>query len=157
MKTGPTLQLRHPANARALRYLAESARPGEVPFRRPRAGEDPYMDLGSHPDVVELLWDGLGEAFAGKARGIVYGTPALIAPRCGVLLAVALGTAYAIRLAPEAYAAAMLRGAETRHTYRRPGTTLDLAEEFGLGWIFGGFEKEEKALLAAVAELFVRE
>ncbi len=154
VKPHPSLDLRHPANAKALRYLAGGASPAEVAFRRPRPGEDPYTSLGSHPEVVEKLWDGLGAAFPGKARGIVYGTPALVSPRTGVLLAVALGTAYAIRLAPEAYAAAVLRGAETRHTYRTVGMTLDLSEEFGPGWIFGGFGEEEKALLGAAAELF---
>ncbi|MGH7151240.1 MAG: hypothetical protein ACREIU_11095 [Planctomycetota bacterium] len=154
MKPRPSLDLRHPANARALRYLAGGASPGEVAFRRARPGENPYVSLGSHPDVVQRLWDGLGAAFSGKSRGIVYGTPALVSPRTGVLLAVALGTAYAIRLAPEAYAAAVLRGAETRHTYRTVGTTLDLSEEFGPGWIFGGFAEEERSLVEATAELF---
>src|SRR5262245_19224756 len=125
VKPHPALDLRHPANAKALRYLAGGASPGEVAFRRSRPGEDPYLRLGSHPEIVERLWAALGAAFSARARGIVYGNPALVSPRSGVLLAVALGTAYAIRLAPEAYASAVVHGAETRHTYRTVGMTLD--------------------------------
>jgi hypothetical protein len=154
VKPRPSLDVRHPANTKALRYLAGGASPAEVAFRRSRPGEDPYLGLGSHPEIVERLWDNLGAAFPVKSRGIVYGIPALVSPRSGVLLGVALGTAYAIRLAPEAYASAVLHGAETRHTYRTVGMTLDLAEEFGPGWIFGGFGEEEGALLGAAAELF---
>jgi len=114
------------------------------------------LSLGSHPDIVERVWDSLSSALSGKSRCIVYGTPALIAPGSGVILALALGTSYALRVTPDAYAEALRRGAETSHAYRTDGVMLDLAKVFGPGWIFGSWRNEEPQECAAAAEFHDR-
>ena len=133
-----------PENAGVLRYLARTG----------AAGEDPSPDdadryrLGTHPDIVNHLWDVLAAACEGDARSIVHGTPALVDPRTGVLMALGLGTTYALRLAaPDA------AGAKTVHEYRTVGRTLDLGVEFGPGWVFGAWDEDEVARLRRSAAL----
>ncbi len=38
----------------------------------------PYLRIGSHPDVVQLLWDQLGPALPEDCRAVVPGSPALV-------------------------------------------------------------------------------
>jgi len=137
----PRLCLEHPANAGWLNRLR-----GDAPapsFAWPGEVADPYQGCGSHPDVVEWLWDRLGASLGKKARAVICGTPALLDPRTGILLAVALGTIYAVRarggMVPPGYA--------STHTYSG-GETLDLAAIAGAGWVFGRYEKAEAEWLA---------
>lgn len=134
-----------PENAGVLAHLA----------RHDSSGVDPSPDeadrlhLGTHPDVVARLWDELAGAFAADARAVVRATPALIDPASGVIVAVGLGTTYALRLAAEDAA-----GRETIHRYTSVGRTLDLAETFGPGWVFGAWDADEAdALRRAAATL----
>lgn len=59
---------------------------------------DPYWEAGSHPDAVERLWEELGAALPTDCRCLVYGTPALVHPSAGVVLAFSMGTGYFVRL-----------------------------------------------------------
>jgi hypothetical protein len=142
----------HPLNRGVLAYLARSGRrpvlaaPGEHP--------DPYLRAGSHPDVVSRVWEELGPAVPDARRCLLHGTPALFLPANGLVLAVALGTEYALRLAPRELRLAIRSGARREHVFATVGSALDLATAFGAAWVFGSWRDEEGGwLAAAVAEL----
>lgn len=143
----------HPENRGVLAHLARGARAAAPPIAPPSSVRDPATTCGCHPDVVERLWDGLGAGLPRTARVLVHGTPALVHPRAGLLLAVGLGTSYALRLPRRAArdpAAALL---ERVHTYRTVGVTLDLAA-WGPTWRFGAYASAETTWVAeAAAEL----
>ena len=117
----------------------------------PGAFDQPYLSLGSHPDVVVKVWDQLGAVLPPAARCVVLGRPALSDPGCGVILALTLGTAYALRLAEDDLGAALTAGLRPSHTYNVPGSTLDAEATFGPTWLFGRFDANEPAWLAAAA------
>jgi hypothetical protein len=139
-----------PDNAGVLRYLGQGADPAEVAIERPAEQTDRWR-LGAHPDVVERLWTTLAAVLAPDSPRLIARGAALINPRSGQIIAVALGTTYAIRLVGDGLAAALARGYETVHEYRTVGRTLDLATTFGPGWVFGRHESDEAAWLAAAA------
>jgi hypothetical protein len=116
--------------------------PGECP-------RDPYMNMGCHPETVERVWDQLGSVLPANCRSIVFGTPGLVAPRSGILLASAFGTAYILRLCRETMEDATRGGASTQRTWSRNHRT-DLAQQYGDDWIFGGYLKHEPDWLLAV-------
>lgn len=132
-----------PANAGVLRYRRASR--GESPIiAAPDSVLAPYERLGSHPDIVERLWDALGAALPRDCRCIVLGTPALVHPETGIVLAVALGTQYGLRLAPDALGDARQAGAKTI-TRWSDGAGFDIAAAFGPDWILGGWLPQEAA------------
>lgn len=77
----------HPANAEVLKLLGEGWETGNEPFLDPRDVKDPYYGLGTHPDVVERLWDKLQPHLPRKCARVVYGHPALVQRVSGVVLA----------------------------------------------------------------------
>jgi hypothetical protein len=136
------------ANQGCLRYLG-ARRPDAPPGSEPAVHPDPYWKAGTHPDIVEKLWDGLGNALPQDCRWMVCGVPALVHPIRGIILAVGLGTQYGLRLADAtAVAAAVRQGAETAHRYG-DGHLLDLTTEFGPDWVFGHWRRPEGEDLAA--------
>lgn len=137
------LDLRHPENSGVLAWLASRA-PTAPPIQRPSAVPDPEAGAGAHPDVVERLWRQLGQALPRAARALVYGTPALVHPERGVVLAVAIGTTYALRIPPTAFQAAIARGLKRVHRFATVGQTLDLAA-FGPSWCFGAWLDSERS------------
>jgi hypothetical protein len=140
-------------NAGVLRYLGQGASPWEVPVE-PMPGEVNRWKLGSHPDIVDRLWDGLNSALPADARYLIAGGAALVHPVSGVVLGAALGTQYALRLPLPARDAAILAGAETVHTFRTVDVTLDLPATFGPGWVFGTFDPREPGWLASAYEAY---
>jgi hypothetical protein len=90
------LNLNDPRNAGVIRHLEHR---NELKFppcmRAVESPRDPYLHLGSHPDIVEHVWDKMVPLLQQDCRCIVYGTPALVAPRSGIMLAQAFGTQYA--------------------------------------------------------------
>ena len=102
---------------------------------------DPYLGQGSHPEVVERVWDQIGSALPLDCRCLVYGTPALVQPISGVILAFCLGMAYCLRLTPDLLKRALMLGANTSTKWSN-GTVLDATLTFGPDWIFGGWRKE---------------
>jgi hypothetical protein len=129
----------HPLNQK---LVSRKKRPGFSPIMPPDGHPDPYMQLGSHPDVVQRVWDDLGRALPVDCRAIVYGTPSLVDPRSGVVLAMAYGTAYVIRVPERMLDGAYQAGCRTERSWTSGGTTC-IAEEFGRGWVFGAWAKEE--------------
>jgi hypothetical protein len=96
---------------------------------------DPRMHLGTHPDLVERLWQ-LNAALPADCRWVVYGKPALVHPQTGVIFGHATGTlGYALRLAEPARAEADRLGARTRIEVPN-GDPYDMAQA-GPEWRFG--------------------
>ncbi len=116
------------------------------PVESPR---DPYWNLGSHPEAVERVWDQLGSTLPQHCRCIVFGTPGLVAPRSGILLAKALGTAYILRIPMNAMDEVIQAGAITKMTWGKD-RIADLKQDYGDDWIFGKYLKQEPEWLRAV-------
>ena len=122
----------------------------------PESLTNPYYDLGTHPDVVERLWDELTVRLPARCRWIVYGAPVLVHPSAGIIFAFAGGThTYALRLPAKEREEALRAGAKRLYEYPAypeldiEASTLDLAS-IGEEWVFGGwFEGEEDWCLAA--------
>ena len=152
----------HLANSGVLAYLGDPgrlARSVSVARARPEClpsdVADPYMTLGTHPDLVDRLWNELGRALPVDCRVIVYGTPALARPDTGVILGFACGTQmYTLRFDDAGASAARAAGAET--VYRYPAhPALGIAEvvidlrTFGSQWVFGRWHQSEPEWLVA--------
>src|ERR1700690_27423 len=96
-------------NAQVLSYLQNRGKSSEL-IAAPESVRDPYMGQGSHPDIVERVWNKLGAALPTDCRRLVYGTPALVQPESGILLAFCLGTEYCMRLTPARFDEALTLG-----------------------------------------------
>lgn len=132
-----------PANARVLEALCRK-RGGAVTVEPNDAPTDPYWQCGSHPEIVERVWDQLGVGLPASSRRIACGTPVLVDPRSGVIVAVAYGTQYCLRVPPASLADALRAGCETTHRWTGESAT-DLAATFGEGWVFGAWSDREPA------------
>jgi hypothetical protein len=142
------LKLEDPRNV-GLRHVPNERKypPCIRPVESPR---DPYWYLGSHPESVERVWDQLGSALPQDCRCIVFGTPGLVAPKSGILLAKAFGTAYILRLPDKtSVAEALQAGARIEMTWSH-GPTTNLQEEYGTDWVFGRWLKQEPRWLSTV-------
>jgi hypothetical protein len=142
------------ANAGLCRYFGTKGT--RMPaFATATSVRDPYYGLGTHPDLVERLWDELGAALPVDCRAVFFGTPALIEPRTGIVFAFAGGThTYGLRLPPREHADAVRAGAQRVHRYP-DGTALAL-EAFGPEWVFGGWFADERAWCRAAYALAAR-
>jgi len=138
------MNVRRAANDGVLRYLERNSGIGNRPdVRPPREQQRDYWDCGSHPDVVERVWDQLGKPLPAERRQVVLGTPALVHPDSGVLLAVAIGTQYCLRLPASSWRDGLPDGVRTR-TVWAGGAELDAQGEFGRDWIFGDWSAREE-------------
>jgi hypothetical protein len=90
----------------------------------------------------------LGECLPENCRCLVYGTPSLVHPGAGVVLAVCYGTQYCLRIPADRLNEAIAAGltTSTRWSY---GTETDLAAEFGPDWVFGHYHGDERHWLRA--------
>jgi len=138
-----------PRNEGVLRYLAQGLEPASISMARPGAEVDTWR-LGAHPDIVQHLWERLNAALPADGRFLLADTAALVDPGSGLVLAVALGTQYALRLSGEGLSAALAAGHETSHEFATVGRTLDLAVTFGPGWVFGRYDDREAAWLREI-------
>ena len=87
------------------------------PACSPESVQDPYIHLGTHPELVSRLWDRITSALPVRCNWVVYGAPVLVRPDTGIIFAFAGGTStYALRLPPKQRAelvdAAMRRAQE---------------------------------------------
>jgi hypothetical protein len=125
------------ANRHLWSFLGE-----ELP--QPRSGRvrDPYMDQGSHPDIVRRIWDELGPDLPCDCRAQAKGRPVLAHPETDRIIAMATGTAYALWLVDEDYGLACNSGADTVMRWSA-GSVTDLASCAGTGWLWGGWYHEE--------------
>ena len=143
------MPLDQPANARVLAALARLG-PGKPEVMRHDAVPDAYLRCGCHPDIVERLWDQLGPALPQDCRLLIYGTPAL-AHASGLILALGMGTRYALRIPPSCIQAAKDAGADTINTWSGGGR-MDIQVDYGEDWIFGSWLALESTWCRAVYE-----
>src|SRR5260370_20155456 len=73
----------HPANAGLLRYFGShsglaGSRWADNPSCSPDTVEQPFLRLGTHPEVVERLWKTLAAALPIECNWVVYGNPVLV-------------------------------------------------------------------------------
>ena len=96
MRIAADTVINNPAN-RALRRHRESWGQGQAisPLAFPDEVTQPYYSLGTHPDLVERLWDELGKVLPVDCRAVFYGSPALLHPETGTVFGFAGGTQYA--------------------------------------------------------------
>lgn len=145
--------LDHTANAGLRRYLEpRHQRRGVPPLCRPEDVPNAYYALGTHPDLVERIWEELARPLPVDCRVVFYGTPALMHPASGVVFAFAGGThTYAMRLPPDVRAEATRAGA-TRVTHYPAGQpSFDLAD-VGEEWVFCAWFRDEEAWCLAAFE-----
>jgi hypothetical protein len=156
------IDLTHAANRGVMAYLSDPARLARSVSAAKHLVEcgasdvkDPYLTLGTHPDLVMRLWDELGGSLPVDGRVIAYGMPALVRPDSGVILGFAGGTQmYAMRLDHDAAAEARAAGLATVYTYPpvpkvRPEAIVVDAGAFGETWVFGRWHASELAWFAS--------
>lgn len=136
------MELSHPSNKKVVSYLSKRNPTAALTVLPEDSTRDPYMHLGSHPDIVDRLWKGIGATLDSDCRLIVCGTPALVQPETGIILAIALGTQYCLHLPEPQFKNALALGAQTT-TKWGSGRQTNLAEECGEDWIFGKWLKDE--------------
>jgi hypothetical protein len=141
--------LDHPSNSGVVRSLCRKAG-GNISVVAADAVHDPYLSCGSHPDIVERVWNQLGRELPPAARRILCGSPVLVHPDTGVVLAVCYGTSYCLRLPEGALSAALHAGCKTTHKWSN-GKVTDLAVEFGANWVFGRWAVDEEQWCRTVA------
>lgn len=137
-------------------FTDELGRPASSAIAAPDSyGKDPYWERGSHPEIVEQVWDQMGKALPVDCRCLLYGTPALVTPVSGIVLAVAWGTAYILRLPEDTLTIARQAGTKTVMQWTGGGQT-DISKECGADWVFGCWAKEEPQWCRAMYEAVKR-
>jgi hypothetical protein len=135
------MHIDHRDNAEVAAFLARR-NPRAAALAAHDAVPDPYYNCGSHPDIVERLWDQIGAALPVDCRCIVHGSPALLGPASGLILGVCIGTQYGLRMPRGCVVQAIAAGASTV-TRWSAGNTMDIAQEFGEDWVFGAWLAQE--------------
>jgi hypothetical protein len=131
-----------PMNRGVLIYLSRGKKSQNTILAAPASVTDPYMHQGSHPDIVQRVWDELGESLPVECRCLIYGTPSLVQDRTGIVIAICNGTQYNLRLTEDDFRDALGKGASTRTRWSN-GQEMDSLAVLGPTWIFGGWFKEE--------------
>ena len=134
----------HPMNAGILQYLERIkwAKSNRLPSISPESVDDPYINLGTHPELVTRLWDEITVKLPEDCRWVVYDSPTLVHPQAGIIFAFAGGThMYALRLPGRERQNALRVGSGRVHKYS-DGSKLDLSD-IGQEWVFGKWLKEE--------------
>lgn len=143
--------LNHQTNAKLIAYLSRFHTPSTSAVMMPMQAHNPYYTLGTHPDLVERLWDQLPALLPVDCRAVFYNSPVLIRPDTGIVFAFAGGThTYALRLPPREFSEAVQAGAQRVYTYPS-SPPIDL-ETIGDEWIFCRWYKNEEYWCAAAYE-----
>jgi hypothetical protein len=141
-------------NATILRYLQNpydfimgpkagifrEARERDLAAGRVRDSQSPenlnWLNLGTHPDLVERLWREITVSLPEACQWVVYGSPALVHPETGIVFGWAGGThTYGLRIPEPERAQAIAVGAQTIHRYAN-GDWLDVVL-IGEEWVLG--------------------
>jgi hypothetical protein len=145
----PFVDVGRPENAGVLAHFRRRNERRHPLAAQPSATPDPYLSLGSHPDIVERVWDGLAPDPAWRL--VVLGTPALVDPEAGSVLAVAFGTSYWLRLTPDDLAVALAEGARQTHRYGLDPNDFDASKTFGATWVHGNWDEREPGWVLATS------
>ena len=82
----------------------------------------PWYGLGTHPDIIEALWD-MDDSLPQRCRWVFWGGPALVHPETGVLFAIGMGTiGIVFRLPPQVVASADPQVARVIQKFNRAPT-----------------------------------
>lgn len=135
------MEIRNAENLPVLEYLGK-ARPSIPVFMAREEHPDPYLRAGCHPDIVERIWDQIGAVLPVDCRCLVYGTPALVIPSSGNILALGMGTQYGLKLPGELGQAALDAGARKTTTWG-VRQVMDIQDALGPDWLFGSWNSEE--------------
>jgi hypothetical protein len=92
---------------------------------------------------VERVWDQLGKHLPIRSRQVVLGTPALVHPESGVVLAIAIGTQYGLRI-PARILDEGLSAAWRTQVPWSTGGQMNIHEEIGSDWAFGTWASVEE-------------
>jgi len=147
--TTPFVDPDRPENRGVLSHLERRNERRRPLAAHPAAFDQPQLTLGSHPDVVERVWNGLAPDVSWRV--VVLGTPAVVDPDPGTVVAIAYGTSYWLRLAADDIEAALASGARQQHRYGRTGPLVDAAASFGPTWILGSWNEHEPGWVLAAA------
>jgi len=126
------LNTNHPANAKVLLALGNG--------RRQDVSVTPADDTLTPCKALERLWNELGSTLPDDARCLLNGTPALVHPASGIVLAVCVGKDYALRVPP-----GLNREAESLGLRKSTVTT-----RFGADWLLGNWQPREVSWLRRV-------
>jgi hypothetical protein len=134
IKVNPT----NPLNLKVLAYLEPPSVPGAPLVAGFEPGEKPYLRHGSHPDVVQRLWDEINPTLPEDSRCLVNGYPALVHPTKGILLGFTSGTHYYLRLPLQIVKEAENNGAKKilKFSSEKP---MDVHKELGDDWVAGSY------------------
>ena len=130
-------------NHKVLKYLQEKGVRHTSIIESPENVKNPYLNQGSHPDIVERVWDKLGKNLPLDCKQLVYGTPCLLNPINGIIFVICNGTQYNLRLTRKDFLVAMETGLKTATKWSN-GKIMDSVEQLGENWIFGGWKDLEK-------------
>jgi hypothetical protein len=120
-----------PRNAGVVRYMQQRNERRCPPYMAVAdSPHDPYWEMGSHPEVVERIWNQLAQTLPQECRCLIYGTPSLVAPKSGIIFALAFGTQYVLRIAKGSIDVALKAGGK-RGTRWSDGTETDVQRELG--------------------------
>lgn len=144
---------RYGQNAKVLTYLQRAKQTAPTFVWHREHSVKAYYESGCHPDIVERIWDQIGAALPSDCRSLVYGTPALVHPASGAVLAIGMGTQYGLRLCEPGLSAARASGAKTTATWTIGGST-DIVVECGADWVFGCFASDEPTWCRQAYEAF---
>ena len=145
----------HPANRLALGALRSRA-PQAQPVVPADEANDPYYRCGCHPETVERTWDDIGKQLPSDGRCVVYGTPAVVQPKSGVILALGMGTSYGLRVPEEILPAALAAGCRQSQEWGKKGSghVTSLIEQYGPDWVFSPWLKDDLVWCRAAYERF---
>ena len=129
------MNLAQPRNEKVLASLTRRG-PGKPEVARHDAVPNAYLNCGCHPDIVERLWDRLGASLPEDCRLLIFGTPALVHPGSGLILAVGIGTQYGLR-APALTLEAVTQAGSRISIKFSDVSTMNIRSDYGDDWVFG--------------------
>jgi hypothetical protein len=99
---------------------------------------DPWYGLGTHPDIIEALWD-MSDSLPQRCRWVLWGRPSLVHPDTGVVFAVGIGTIGIVcRLPPQVLVSADPHVARVSQKLNR-ASTFDIGPA-GPEWRLIGYQ-----------------
>ena len=143
----------HPANARLLGYLRTRDPERTVASQSAESIAQVYLHVGTHPDIVQRLWDDITVTLPESCRWVSFHWPVLVHPTTGIVFGFAQGSGtYALRLPPRELDDAIVAGAKRQYYFSTSKVTLDL-DDIGDEWVLGFWSPEEPRWCLAAYEL----